>query len=60
MVNTIAAAKAAGSVGRVVLVSSMLSDPVNRWSPVRVILNNVRYSLMDEKFKGEGGRGGEG
>jgi len=61
-VNTAAAAKASGSVGRIVLVSSMLSDPVNRWAPVRILLNNIRYSLMDYKFKsarlaGDGGAG---
>ncbi|KAI8476283.1 MAG: hypothetical protein J3K34DRAFT_401798 [Monoraphidium minutum] len=53
VVNTAEAAKAAGSVGRVVLVSSMLSDPANRFHPVRVLLNNIRWSLMDYKFKGE-------
>lgn len=53
VVNTAAAAKAAGGVERVVLVSSMLTDPANRWHPVRILLNNIRYGLMDAKFKGE-------
>jgi hypothetical protein len=39
-------------VGRVVVVSSMLTDPANRWHPVRILLNNIRYSLMDYKYKG--------
>jgi hypothetical protein len=52
VVNTAAAAKAAGA-DRVVLVSSMLTHPSNRWHPVRILLNNIRYSLMDFKFKSE-------
>lgn len=53
VVKTAAAAKAAGTVGRVVLVSSMLSDPANRFHPVRVLLNNIRWSLMDYKYQSE-------
>lgn len=52
VVKTAAAAKAAGA-DRVVLVTSMLSDPANRCAPVRILLNNIRYSLMDYKFKSE-------
>lgn len=50
--NTARAAAAAG-VGRVVLVSSRLVNPENRFHPIRAILNNIRYSLMDYKFEGE-------
>lgn len=53
VVNTAAAAKASGTVGRVVLVTSMMSDPANRCNPIRILLNNIRWSLMDEKFKSE-------
>ena len=53
VVKTAEAAKSAGTVGRVVLVSSMLSDPVNRFHPVRILLNNIRWSLMDYKFQSE-------
>lgn len=51
--NVIAAAKEAGGVQHVVLVSSMLTDPANRLHPVRVLLNNIRWSLMDNKFASE-------
>jgi len=50
--NTAEAAKEAG-VDQVVLVSSMLVHPSNRFNPIRIILNNVRWSLMDNKFQGE-------
>jgi hypothetical protein len=53
VVNTIEAAKAVGGVGRVVLVSSCLTTPKNRLHPLRILLNNVRWGLMDAKFKGE-------
>lgn len=36
-----------------VLVSSMLVSPHNRFHPIRIMLNNFRWSLMDNKFKGE-------
>jgi len=48
-----AAAASAPSPPRVVLVSSMLTHPENRWHPIRLLLNSIRWSLMDEKFKGE-------
>ena len=47
-----AAAKAQGAE-HFVLVSSMLVTPKNRWHPIRLLLNNIRWSLMDEKFAGE-------
>lgn len=50
--KTANAAKAAG-VGKLVVVSSRLVNPVNKWHPIRIILNNVKYSLMDYKFEGE-------
>jgi len=50
--KTAKAAETAG-VGRVVLVSSRLVDPANRFNPIRIVLNNVKYSLMDYKFRGE-------
>jgi uncharacterized protein YbjT (DUF2867 family) len=48
-----AAAAAAVRAGPLVLVSSALVTPKNRFHPIRVILNNVRYGLMDAKFAGE-------
>ena len=33
----------------VVLVSSALVTPKNRFSPIRLILNNIRWGLMDAK-----------
>jgi hypothetical protein len=26
---------------------------LHRWHPIRILLNNIRYSLMDEKYLGE-------
>ncbi|KAL3160962.1 hypothetical protein ABBQ38_009354 [Trebouxia sp. C0009 RCD-2024] len=46
-------AEAATGKQRVVLCSSALVTPKNRWNPIRIILNNVRWALMDNKFKGE-------
>eukprot|EP00898_Chlorokybus_atmophyticus_P003703 jgi/Chlat1/4333/Chrsp29S04488 len=46
------AAKERG-LDRVVVVSSMLVTPKNRWNPIRLILNNVKWGLMDNKFRGE-------
>ncbi|CAG9464594.1 unnamed protein product [Pedinophyceae sp. YPF-701] len=46
------AAKAAG-LERFVLVSSMLVTPRNRWDKLRLLLNNIRWGLMDAKFAGE-------
>lgn len=40
-------------VEHVVLVTSALVTPKNRLHPVRILLNNMRWGLMDEKFKGE-------
>lgn len=51
--NVAEAAAASPAKPRVVLVSSMLTHPDNRWHPIRVLLNNVRYSLMDRKYEGE-------
>jgi hypothetical protein len=31
----------------------MMTHPSNRWHPVRILLNNIRWSLMDYKFKSE-------
>jgi len=50
--KTIRAAQQAG-VNRVLLVSSRLVNPCNRFHPIRVLLNNIKYSLMDYKFMGE-------
>lgn len=50
--KTAKAAKA-NDVQKFVLVSSRLVNPVNRWHPIRMILNNIKYSLMDYKFMGE-------
>jgi len=33
----------------VVLVSSALVTPKNRFSPIRLLLNNIRWGLMDAK-----------
>lgn len=49
--NTASAAKAAG-VGQVVLVSSQLVTRQNLFHPVRLILNNIRWGLMDAKIAG--------
>lgn len=51
--NVAAAAAALPSKPRVVLVSSMLTHPDNRWHPIRILLNNIRYNLMNEKYNGE-------
>jgi len=50
--NVAEVAKQAGAE-QVVLVSSMLVTPKNRWNPIRLLLNNIRWGLMDEKFNGE-------
>lgn len=49
--NTCDAAKQAG-VKHIVLVSSCLVTSKNRLHPIRILLNNIRWSLMDYKFKG--------
>lgn len=51
--NVAEAVKEAGGQQRVVLVSSCLVSPHNRWNPIRIMLNNLRWSLMDYKYKGE-------
>ncbi|KAL4459105.1 hypothetical protein ABPG75_013970 [Micractinium tetrahymenae] len=53
VVNVAEAVKEAGGQQRVVLVSSCLVSPHNRWNPIRIMLNNFRWSLMDYKYKGE-------
>lgn len=50
--KTTTAAQAAG-VEQVVVISSRLVNPKNRFHPIRVLLNNIKYSLMDYKFEGE-------
>eukprot|EP00195_Chlamydomonas_chlamydogama_P013054 CAMPEP_0202901654 /NCGR_PEP_ID=MMETSP1392-20130828/14378_1 /ASSEMBLY_ACC=CAM_ASM_000868 /TAXON_ID=225041 /ORGANISM="Chlamydomonas chlamydogama, Strain SAG 11-48b" /LENGTH=238 /DNA_ID=CAMNT_0049588247 /DNA_START=80 /DNA_END=796 /DNA_ORIENTATION=- len=50
--NVAEAAKEAGA-SRVVLVSSMMVTKKNNWKPLRILLNNIRYSLMDNKLRGE-------
>ncbi|GIL51341.1 hypothetical protein Vafri_7348 [Volvox africanus] len=40
-------------VERVVLVSSMLVTRKHWLHPIRILLNNLRFSLMDNKLKGE-------
>ncbi|GMH69225.1 hypothetical protein TL16_g05106 [Triparma laevis f. inornata] len=52
VVNSIAASNKS-SVKHFVLISSRLVDPVNRWHPIRIILNLVKWKLMDHKFSGE-------
>ena len=47
-----AAAKQVG-VEHVVLVSSRLVEPHNWLTPLRIILNNVKWGLMDAKHAGE-------
>ena len=51
--NVADAAAALPTKPRVVLVSSMLTHPANRWHPIRVLLNNIRWALMDNKYAGE-------
>ncbi|PNH11025.1 hypothetical protein TSOC_002169 [Tetrabaena socialis] len=50
--NVAAVAKELG-VQRVVLVSSMLVTRKHLLHPMRLLLNNVRWGLMDNKLKGE-------
>ena len=50
--NVAAAAKDAG-VQRLVLISSAFVSPGQYFSPVRLILNAVKFGLMDAKFAGE-------
>jgi hypothetical protein len=48
-----AAAAAAACAGPLVLVSSALVTPKSHFRPIRVILSNARYGLVDAKFAGE-------
>jgi uncharacterized protein YbjT (DUF2867 family) len=48
-----AAAAAAAGAGPLVLVSSALVTPKNRRHPIRVMLNTLRWGLMDAKYAGE-------
>eukprot|EP00123_Amoebidium_parasiticum_P015188 comp22828_c0_seq1/m.35896 comp22828_c0_seq1/g.35896 ORF comp22828_c0_seq1/g.35896 comp22828_c0_seq1/m.35896 type:complete len:241 (-) comp22828_c0_seq1:599-1321(-) len=50
--NVATLSKEAG-VKRVVLVSSMLVTEKNRYTFGRMVLNNIRYGLMDNKLAGE-------
>ena len=51
--NTALACKKSG-VKRLVVISSQLVDPVNRWHFVRILLNTVAaWGIMDAKFAGE-------
>ena len=59
-VQIVAQAALANKVERVVLISSQLTDPKNRWNPTRIFLNSILISglfhpkgLMDLKFEGE-------
>jgi uncharacterized protein YbjT (DUF2867 family) len=49
--NVAEAAKAVGA--HVVLISSCLVTKQHRFHPMRLLLNNIRYGLMDNKLKGE-------
>jgi uncharacterized protein YbjT (DUF2867 family) len=53
VVNTVDQIKANNLPGPLVLVSSCLVSPHNRMHPIRVMLNNFRWGLMDQKFKSE-------
>ena len=57
-VGAVATAAAAAGVRRVLLVSSQLVHPTNRWSPIRMLLNSLtglfaKRGLMDFKWAGE-------
>lgn len=56
--GVVADAAKAASLARVVLVSSNLVSPHNKWHPIRLMLNNFRgpfsgQHIMDAKWKGE-------
>ncbi|GMI33593.1 hypothetical protein TeGR_g4473 [Tetraparma gracilis] len=53
LVNVVNAAKAQSPPPHVVLVTSRLVNPVNGWHPVRMILNNIKRGLMDNKWASE-------
>ncbi|EFJ49811.1 hypothetical protein VOLCADRAFT_89655 [Volvox carteri f. nagariensis] len=52
-VEKVAAVSKELGVRRVVLVSSMLVTRKHWLHPIRLILNNIRYGLMDNKLRGE-------
>lgn len=57
-VGVVAAAAAAANLSSVVLISSALVSPWNRWHPIRLLLNNMRgpfsgQHIMDAKWAGE-------
>jgi uncharacterized protein YbjT (DUF2867 family) len=52
-VETVATKAKEASVARVVLISSALVSPHRSWAFVRVILNSIKWKLMDSKFAGE-------
>ena len=52
VVNTLNASKSK-SVKHLIVITSRLVNPSCRFHPIRVILNNIRYSLMDNKYLGE-------
>lgn len=51
--NVVEASKVVGGVGRIVLVSSCLVTPANKFHPLRILLNITKWRLMDNKFEGE-------
>jgi uncharacterized protein YbjT (DUF2867 family) len=53
VVNTVDAIKADNLPGPLVLVSACLVTPKNRMNPIRIMLNNIKWGLMDQKFKAE-------
>ena len=52
-VETVAEKAKEAGVGRAVLISSALVSPHRSWAFVRVILNSIKWRLMDSKFAGE-------
>ena len=57
-VGIVASAAAAAKLSRVVLISSNLVSPHQKWHPIRALLNNMRgpfsgQHIMDAKWKGE-------
>ncbi|GMH37378.1 hypothetical protein BSKO_05251 [Bryopsis sp. KO-2023] len=52
-VGTVAACSKEAGVERVVLISSALATRKNRFKPLRIVLNKIRWKLMDHKFQGE-------
>ena len=52
-VLNVASAAASAGVRRVVLISSAFVSPHQFWHPVRLILNTIKWRLMDAKYEGE-------